>query len=365
MHSSLLYDTQVFCLAKLGYLGKKLQRMTIKVESVRMENRREKGRWWAALVVVFLSLTFIPLLTLWTKVRIGQSTGFYLEQTVSPSVNVRFGAENLKLSRAIKFALNGTSRDLSSFDPADPPALQYSYFSGTYQISHQDGKLERYNGRPIYIERDAIKGRNDPAYSRFYYCEGHSSWVYTIPGLGSELKGTDFCEWGWLAQSAETDSYSLDEVSGNWKIWTGVISDTTVTITPNSCELPKDCSLNGVCEDGICRCNENWQGRHCDVEAPYCPALVFVNYGSMSYEYTIDSLERPFELLVDKTSGNPMLLYERPVYYRVTQVPPSICKSEKRFEVYLYTGRRWFLTYWCEEDLTKYVVDNVFRIEEK
>jgi hypothetical protein len=355
----------VFKLAKWGYLGKNLQRMTIKVESVRLENRREKGRWWAALVIVFLSLTLIPLIAFWTKVRMGQSSGFYLQKAVSPSVNVRFGVENLRLPKDTIFALNGTTRDLSAFKTFDPPLLQYSYFSGTYQISSTDGTLDRYNKRPIYIERDSTRGKNDPASSKFYYCADQSTWVYTIPGLGSALLETDICEFGWLAQSPKTEAYSLEEVSGNWKIWTGVISDTIVSITSNSCELASDCSLNGVCEDGICRCNENWQGQHCDVQAPFCPALAFVDYGSSSYDYAVHSFEKPFELLVNTSDGRPMRAYERPIYYRVTQVEQSICEDGRSFEVYLYTGRRWAMTYWCSENLAKYVVGDDFRIEEK
>jgi hypothetical protein len=355
---------QVFRLAKWGYLGKSLQRMTIKVESVRLENRREKGRWWAALVIVFLGLTLVPLITFWVKVRIGQNSGFYLQQSVSPSVNVLFGQENFKVPRGTAFALNGTRRDLSSFKDTDPPLLQYGYFSGSYQISRTEGKMDRYNKRPIYIERDSEKGKSDPAFSKFYYCADQSAWVYTIPALGSALRESDVCEFGWLAQSAKTEAYSLEEVTGSWKIWTGVISDTTVLITPNSCQKASDCSLNGMCEDGICNCNESWQGQHCDVQAPYCPALAFVDYGQSSYEYNVTSFEKPFELLVNQSDGRPMTVYERPVYYRMTQ-DPSMCEGGKRFEVYLYTGRRWFMTYWCLEDLSKYLVGNELRIEEK
>ncbi|CAB9518387.1 expressed unknown protein [Seminavis robusta] len=336
-----------------GYLGKMLQRMTIKVESVQLENRREKGRYWALLVFVFFCLTLIPLLACWTKVRLAQSQGFYLKQAVSPRLVVRFGDDELKLKRSTQFALNGTTaRDLSSYDRT--ATLEYAFFSGSYEIVQRDGKLERHGGRPIYVERDA-NYRNDSAYSIFYYCEEQSTWVYTILGLGNATQGRDVCELGWLAVSEQTEEYSLEKVPQNWKVWTGIVSDSIVKIESDSCELPSDCSLNGVCgEDKVCKCNEGWQGRHCNVEAPYCPALAFVKYGKTSYEYSFDG---PFELLTNEDDGSPIEIYERPVYYRKTPVDASVCKKEERYELYLYAGRRFFMTFWCEEDLSRYVVD--------
>ena len=355
-------DNMVFKLARWGYTGKVLQRMTIKVESVQMENRREKGRWWAVLVVIFLSLTIIPLITLWSKVIIAQGNGFYLEKSISASVLVRFGDEDLALSKSTEFIFADTARDLTSFDQSNPPELKYAYFSGNYKISYEDNKLDRHNGRPVYFERNAALCKTDPACGMFYYCEEIGTWVYTIRSLGTARKELDKCKWGWLAQSQQTEVYSLEEVpDAGWKVFTGVMTETTVFITSDSCYLDSDCSLNGVCEEGTCNCFENWQGRRCDVPSPYCPAIAFVDYGKSSYDYTfVVSYE-----LAKNDDDSPLEVYDRPVYYRTTQVAISTCPSGTNYEIYLYTGRRWFMSNWCEEDLKRYFnEDGEFRMEE-
>ena len=355
-------DNMVFKLARWGYIGKVLQRMTIKVESVQMENRRERGRWWIVLTIIFLGLTIIPLIFFWSKVLIGQNNGFYLEKSISASVLVRFGDDDLNLPKGVEFIFDGSSQDLSSFDQSDPPELQYSFFSGSYTISYENDNLQTAGGRPVYFERNATLCKDDPACGIFYYCEEIGTWVFTIPSLGTARKELDKCKWGWLAQSKQTEVYSLAEVpDSEWKVFTGVVKETTISITSNSCDLDSDCSLNGVCEEGICDCFENWQGRTCNVAAPFCPAIAFVNYGKSSYEYEfVTSYE-----LGKNDDGSPILVYDRPVYYRTLNVTASTCPSGKNYQIYLYTGRRWFMSNWCEENLARYIDnDRVFRMEE-
>ena len=355
-------DNIVFKLAKWGYIGKMLQRMTIKVESVQMENRRERGRWWIVLIIIFLCLTIIPLMTFWSKVFIGQNDGFYLAKSISASVVVRFGDEDLTLPKGVEFKLDGTAQDLSSFDPSNPPELQYSFFSGSYKISLENNKLDTLDDRPIYFERNATLCKDDPACGMFYYCGEIGTWVYTIRALGTARKELDKCKWGWLAQSKQTDVYGLEQVpDSEWKVFTGVVKETTVSIASDSCDLDSDCSLNGVCEEGTCICFEDWQGRTCNVPAPFCPAIAFVDYGKSSYAYKFVA---SFEL-GKKGDGSPILVYDRPVYFRTLDVTTSTCSSGKNYQIYLYTGRRWFMSGWCEEQLARYIdEDGVFRMEE-
>ena len=108
-------------------------------------------------------------ITFWNKVLIGQNNGFYLEKSISASVLVRFGGDNLNLPKGIEFIFDGTSQDLSSFDQSDPPELQYSFFSGSYTISYENDKLETEGGRPVYFERNATLCKDDPACGIFYY----------------------------------------------------------------------------------------------------------------------------------------------------------------------------------------------------
>jgi len=274
-------DNMVYKLARWGYTGKSLQRMTIKVESVTMENRRKTGRYWALLVVIFLGLTLVPLVTFWAKVRAGQSSGFYLEKSISNAVRVEFKDEEFRLPPSTGYNFEGTDRDLSSFDKKNPPKFRYSFFSGNYEAQFNDNeRLERYNGRPIYFERNATHCKTDPSCGMFYYCGGDvGAWVFTIRSLGTVLKELDKCEYGWLAMSPTTEAYRLEETTDTqWKIWAGVVTTTTLTITDNYCELDSDCSLNGECKDGECECFDNWQGDKCNIPYPFCPVVAFIRY---------------------------------------------------------------------------------------
>jgi EGF-like domain len=355
-------DNIIFRLAQWGYMGKPLQRMAIKVESVSLENRREKGRWWAALTVAFLGLTLVPLVTFWTQVRIAQKSGFYLDQSIADSVVVQFGNEQLELPPTI-FNLESSLRNLTAFNQRSPPDLQYAYFSASYKVLRdQDGKMTRYNHRPIYVERDdSFCNLDEPTCGMFYYCEELETWVFTIPALGSARKELDKCEWGWLAQSEQTEAFGLEEVNDlTWKVYTGVMTQTSVFIKSDTCSLDSDCSLNGVCVDGLCECDDDWQGRYCHVRRPFCPALLFVNYGSSSREYEfIEAFE-----LATNPDGSAITVYQRPVYYRNYTVDTDRCSSSRQYELYMYAGRRWFLTYWCFEDIQRFIVDGQVKMEE-
>ena len=81
----------------------------------------------------------------------------------------------------------------------------------------------------------------------------------------------DGCQW--LARSHETSGFDLLDVANEnkWKIWTGKIIDTDISIQCNKCSEDTDCNLNGVCnEDGKCKCNVDegveYLGTHCEVE---------------------------------------------------------------------------------------------------
>ena len=268
-------DNMVFKLARWGYLGKELERMTIKVESVKHRVRRDSRAWWIALLIIFLSLTFLPMLTFWSQVRIGQSNGFYLEQTLSPTLAVWFNDDKFSVPSDTQFEFKGTTRDLNSYNVSYPPELNYAFFSGDYEVAYEENgrMLYRESMRPIYFERNASHCMTDPSCGMFYYCGEISAWVFTIQALGSALKETDKCKWGWLMMSTETKAFSLDQVPPNWRVWTGVIQDTLLSVTEDQCKFDSDCSLNGVCEQGYCNCHHGWSGKKCNVETPFCYAM--------------------------------------------------------------------------------------------
>ena len=215
------------------------------------------------------------MLSFWTTVRIGQSNGFYLEQTLSPTLAVWFNDDKFAVPTDTHFMFKGTTRDLNSYNVTDPPELNYAFFSGNYEVAYkEDGNLlERHAQRPIYFERNASHCRTDPACGMFYYCEEITAWVFTIQALGSALKEIDKCKWGWLMMSAETKEFNLDDVPSNWRVWTGVIQDTHLSVTEDRCKFDSDCSLNGVCDNGHCRCEPGWSGKKCNVETPFCYAM--------------------------------------------------------------------------------------------
>jgi hypothetical protein len=268
-------DNMVFKLARWGYLGKELERMTIKVESVQHRVRRDGRGWWITMIVVFLGLTFLPMLSFWTQVRIGQANGYYLEQLLSPTLAVWFNDDKFDIPINTQFMFKGTTRDMKAYSVTDPPVLNYAFFSGNYEVAYEEnGKtLHRHDQRPIYFERNATRCRNDPACGMFYYCKEISAWVFTIQALGSAVKETDRCKWGWLMMSQETEVFSLEEVPKAWRVWTGVIQDTELSITKDQCKFDSDCSLNGVCERGYCICEPRWSGKKCNVETPFCYAM--------------------------------------------------------------------------------------------
>lgn len=355
-------DNMVFKLARWGYLGKGLERMTIKVESVKHRVKRDKKPWWIALIIIFLSLTFLPMLSFWIQVRIGQTDGFYLKQKTSPSLAVWFNDDKFAVPVDTHFQFKGTSRDMTSYNISDPPELNYAFFSGTYQLAFEkDGKtLYRHDKRPIYMERNAtrcLEGKHgDPTCGMFYYCLNIESWVFTIRGLGSALKETDKCKYGVLMMSAENEHFALEDVPAEgWKVWTGVIQDTVLSITADRCKSGADCSLNGACVDGYCDCEPGWSGKQCNVPTPYCYALNWTRYGDSSKDYETVG---PYLLLPSNKA------YERPVYYREETVDTEVCRQGRRIELYLYTGRRWSLSLWCSEDLERYLVFDEFRLEE-
>ncbi|CAB9509322.1 expressed unknown protein [Seminavis robusta] len=344
-------DNMVFKLARWGYLGKGLHRMTIKVESVSMRLRRDTKRWWIALITIFLCLTFVPMLSFWANLRIGQANGFYLEQKLSPTLAVWFQDETLILPDSTEFQFEGSQRGMTSQQGI---LLNYAYFSGSYDVSYKDnGLLDRHERRPIYYEATsaaatATQCQTDPTCGMFYYCSELEAWVFTIRALGTARKQLDQCEWGWLAISQQTKEFDLERVpAAGWKIYTGDISETAVVITRDNCDIDAECSLNGACVDGRCSCNEGWQGTRCEVKTTICPAMQWINYGASSYEY-----ETMGPLYLAEENGSPLTAYGRPIYYRHFETDEGTCPTGHRYETYVYIGRKWVFTYWCEEPYT-------------
>jgi len=153
------------------------------------------------------------------------------------SLTVNFGDEIYEFDKSIQFDLGSTNRHLSSFNGTTAPTFHYAYFSGSYKVNQYT--WDKHDDRPIYYERGGIDCPDDNTCGMFYYCKNVRAWVFTVRALNNALKekGEKRCKWGWLAQSAETAAFRLEDVPAmGWKIWTGVMTDTdTLTITNDKC----------------------------------------------------------------------------------------------------------------------------------
>jgi len=78
----------------------------------------------------------------------------------------------------------------------------------------------------------------------------------------------------------------------------------------------------------------------------------WIDYGELSMDYVELG---PYELLRGM-DGNAVTFYNRPAYAKVTVTVG--CLSDKRYTIFLYTGRRWYDTEWCDEDPSHFFEKN-------
>jgi len=267
LHFITEFDNIAFWLANFGYFGRSVKRAAKNTQLIEFPRANISRQWlsWITITVIMV-LLFSGL----TYIRIRQIRGDYLIMRSAKSLTVHFGDEIYDFDKNNTFDFASTSRNLARFNETAPPVFHYAYFSGSYKINLH--ALDKHDGRPIYYERGGKECPNDPTCGRFYYCQNVRAWVFTVRALNDALQEKDKCKWGWLAQSAETEAFKLEDVPAmGWKIWTRVMTDTeALTITNDECRQKSDCRLHGTCgTDGECSCFEGWQGKKCDVEVPY------------------------------------------------------------------------------------------------
>jgi len=199
-------------------------------------------------------------------------------------------------------------------------ALQYAYFSGTYEFGLNDnGGTESIEYRPVYYERGPL---SEQLSGKFFYCLEEKAWVFSISGI-SKGENDEGCLW--LLRSPETESFDLSDVSTEgWSIWTGNIEySNSLHIKEIVCNSNADCNYHGSCNgNNGCVCEEGWRGESCQLEE-FCEVVQL---------YEKDKTLVEFNLLRDD-SDEPILVYDRPAYYH---------QGNGVVSVFLYTGRRWF-----------------------
>lgn len=94
----------------------------------------------------------------------------------------------------------------------------------------------------------------------------------------------------------------------------------------------EECRGRGSCSDAVCECDEGWFGLRCEFHEP-CTTLEmdvrfdgFVDHRDWSMQYEIFTLD-----------GDPIYAYNRPIF--VSEPKPG------KFDVVVFTGRRWMATH--------------------
>lgn len=290
----------------MGFGTDHLRNLTKELESVRFAERDDsvsirasKARFNCRFRQIFLLGVFSGMVGYWGYLYSLQKNGAFLDG----SLQVQFGDETFG-------------------------ALQYAFFSGTYEQSSDDIIAQR----PVYYERGVLSNRSS---GRFFYCEEEQAWVFAIGNVTKSKERDDGCNW--LLRSLKTKKYDLAEVpSFGWKIWTGRVQDVQfLQMQPGDCSTVSDCNYHGTClSDGSCECDPGWLGKSCRFEEALCEEITF---------YIEDSPIQNFTVLRDE-NGQVMTAYERPMYY-------GRSTNDERLIVIIFTGRRWFVTVWDESEL--------------
>ena len=307
-------DDAAFALAQRGFVADQIRESTCALEDVHFTERDDTVavqagggascrwmRWRVKGRQIVLLVVFGVLVGIWGWLYSRQQNGDF----IASKIQVQFGDE--------------TYGD-----------LQYAFFSGMYELARN----ERVGGRPVYYERGEASGRSS---GKLFYCQAEEAWVFTITDIITDKDRHDDCRW--LFRSPTTNGYDLaSESSEGWKVWTGRIQlAKDFRLAGAACSDDSDCNYHGSCEsDGHCECEDGWVGKFCGFEDTPCERLVF---------YIEDEPIQVFSLLKDG-NGEPIMVYDRPVYY---------AEHGEGVVVILYTGRRWFITEWgndvAEDDL--------------
>ena len=233
--------------------------------------------------------------------------------------------------------------------------IDYSSFNGVYSIfKNKRGGIALKGDRPIYYQKQRddtafdIYGDTSPS-GKFEYCETLGAWVFSIPGV-SKAVGADDCSW--LMRSRKTTALSLDDVDEtDWKVWTGIKSETSVDITCVECLDRKggvgsngndSCSFHGSCvskdedeQTKVCLCTGNetiWMG-------PECSACVACTALSIDSSPWVTSNETAM-IRLNNTDGRPFDIYSHPVYYHGHIADGSISKPSI---LALYSGSKYWI----------------------
>lgn len=200
-------------------------------------------------------------------------------------------------------------------------------FSGVYdRVDRQTHPWK--DERVVYVERNS--GR-----ARFGYCQEDDVWTFSFD---TEDEPRDPCDW--QVKSEETDGFDILELAT--ETWIARDERGRISVLDHFFMTCFDCSFfgedemcsgHGECSNAVCTCEEGRFGPQCEFLTP-CDSieidertLPFTGARDFSREYTV------------LTDGHGTLAqsYFRPVYFHEYGVG--------LFDVLMFTGRRWVLTY--------------------
>jgi len=206
--------------------------------------------------------------------------------------------------------------------------LDYRNFNGLYTSLDEQNEMKLLTrNRPTYYQEGNSTDNPLAPFGKISYCRSSGRWVFNIPGItkgnNEDKEGCD-----WLMRSAETGSYTLDEVPmTGWNIWSGEHTGLVQLIDDGSflscahCGDTTDCNYHGICEHNYgkykekkCVCDTPWRGVKCDI----CSACDRLRVKADDWEVNLEIAD--------------MVVHDRPVY---------TSGSGGLIYVLLYTGARF------------------------
>jgi len=341
-------DDIAFALSRMDVLGMRMCRATttryFHVDFKRDQSSMRKRRIQMFLKgVYFVNLLAFLTAMIWITMR--QMSGYYQCESITVTFPDRVWSEAIVQWPEDSFRYQ--------WRPIEEKILIYSSFSGVY-VKHQ---TRTHEGRPIYVEQkktdrtpfdmdapfNSLSNYDaDPVVpAEIKYCGGY--WVFTHEYIrkSREERNTENSNCHWLLRSEKTAGFDFLETNGGaWSLWTGVISETTVSSKCNECSDDTDCNLNGECNtaNGVCNCYEDdgveYLGAHCEVKVKdECRTII----GEGDNEkWSLD------EALFPGHNGEIFQTYSRPVYTYVSGLPENSQPSENDNLALVYSGGRWF-----------------------
>lgn len=187
--------------------------------------------------------------------------------------------------------------------------------------------------RVEYAERRSVGPEQR---GKFAYCSTLGAWTFRWEDSNAKAGQMGPCDW--VARSEKTASFDfLDTSSSLWFVRD--VSQREVSLTPfylacfECYDTDNSCGRHGTCgADGVCLCEGSWYGLRCE-------------FGSLCTSLSIDSQSDSFVSTRDWASdygvlrginGTVVEAYHRPVFVHFY--------DSRRFDLILFTGRRWALT---------------------